>query len=639
MSLLEAPGDLARTPLAAVLLEALNNRVEGVLAVEHDGGTSRLWFRNGRPQGAQVFSGFRPLGHMLLQAGKIDVDTLSRSLSEMAATGRPQGEILVKLGAVTKEDVDEALATQQAGYFAHIAALDAGSFRFDPSQPVPEWTRGSRLSPLRTIVDALERPQAGSLVAGALYPVALCGARLSPAYADVAPGFRWTGPEAALVARLHGPASLEDFFAPLAGVGGERMRAVLAALLLLGLANPASEPADDTAEATAATGLTLEGDQPDRTGATPVPRPLARPTPAPAAAPAPPPAAAPTPAPVAPGRRSDPVEARARRQRLLARAMQNMGVGPLGARGERHQAAGAPAPQQSPPPPAPPTGQPAAPQAPAARAAPRPEPATRPAPAPGRGPPAAAPATEPPRAPPPRPGPPPKPEPPAVTEATLRAGLLELLPQTRQPSLFARLGVPEGATKDVVKKAFLQLARRFHPDRFASPALADMKETVGEFFTAVNEAYEVLTDDRKRADYLATAQPGAQKASHGDTATVDFQKAEACLRTRDYARGRAFLEAAIRADPRAEYKATLAWAFLTDPAGKNLARARVLVAEAWKDERCERARYVAGLLAREEGHDAEAERAFRAALAINPGHAEAQRELRALEARRGPRRG
>ena len=161
MSLLASTGDLARTPLAAVLLEALNSRVDGVLAVEHDGGTSRLWFRNGRPQGAQVFSGFRPLGHMLLQAGKIDVEVLSRSLAEMAASGRPQGEILVRLGAVTKEDVDEALSVQQAGYFAHIAQLDAGTFRFDPAQPVPEWTRGSRLSPLRTIVDALERPQAG----------------------------------------------------------------------------------------------------------------------------------------------------------------------------------------------------------------------------------------------------------------------------------------------------------------------------------------------------------------------------------------------------------------------------------------------------------------------------------------------
>jgi hypothetical protein len=45
MSFLHEPGDLASTPLAAILLEALNLRATGVLAVAHGGGTSRLWIR------------------------------------------------------------------------------------------------------------------------------------------------------------------------------------------------------------------------------------------------------------------------------------------------------------------------------------------------------------------------------------------------------------------------------------------------------------------------------------------------------------------------------------------------------------------------------------------------------------------
>src|SRR5512138_1068926 len=185
MSLLDAPGELARTPLAAVLLEALNARTTGVLEVAHGGGTSRLWFRDGRPVGAQVFAGFRPLGMMLLQAGKIDIDALSVSLSLMAKTRRPQGELLVEMGVVTPEIVGVTLAEQQASYFRLIAALDAGAWAFDPTQEVPAWTRGSRLSPLRTIVDALERPQASALVAAALQPVATGGVRLSSGYAAV----------------------------------------------------------------------------------------------------------------------------------------------------------------------------------------------------------------------------------------------------------------------------------------------------------------------------------------------------------------------------------------------------------------------------------------------------------------------
>ncbi len=564
MSFLQEPGDLAQTPLAAVLLEALNQRADGVLAVEHGGGTSRLWFRAGQPVGAQVFTGFRPLGHMLLQAGKIDVDALSRSLAEMAATGRPQGELLVEQGAVSRQDVDEALAEQQGGYFALIAALDAGRFEFDASQPVPEWTRGSRLSPLRTIVDALERPQAGALVISALQPVAQGGARLASGYVEVADHFRWTAGEQALVERLTRPAALEVFFAPQAGVAPERARAVLAALLLLGLAVPAAERAAPSGETVA--GLSLHG----------------------VAAAAAIEAAAPT-SPAVPLRRSDPAEARARRQRLLAKAMQNMGVGPFGAR-----------PAATPPP--------------GSVAAVAPGPAMTPPPGQQR---AAA----------------------GSAEAALRQALLEISPRAREKNLFTRLGLAEGAGKDEVKRAFLQIARQFHPDRFASPALADLKGAVSDFFTAVNEAYEVLSDDRKRTDYLASAGGGAGNPQRAESAKVDFQKGEACIRTRDFARARGFLESAIRADGRPEYQAALAWTYVVDPAGKDLAKARALAVEAAKAPACDRAQYVAGIVARDEGNEAEAERYFRAAVAANPRHVDALRELKQVEGRRALRRG
>lgn len=567
MSFLHQPGDLAQTPLAAVLLEALNLRADGVLAVEHGGGTSRLWFRAGQPVGAQVFTGFRPLGHMLLQAGKIDVDALSRSLAEMARTGRPQGELLVELGAVSREDVDEALAEQQAGYFALIAALDGGRFAFDAAQPVPEWTRGSRLSPLRTIVDALERPQAGALVVSALQPVAQGGARLASGYAEVAPAFRWAEAERALVARLERPVSLDAFFAPQPGVAPERARAALAALLLLGLAVPASERATPSGETLA--GLTLvgvaAGDGAAAGGG---------------AAPAPT-------SPAVPLRRSDPAEARARRQRLLAKAMQNIGVGPFGG----------------------------------ARPATTPPPEAGPAPA-FTPPPGAVAAVA------------------GSAEAALRQALLEVSPRARERNLFARLGLADGAGKDEVKKAFLQIARQFHPDRFAAPALADLRGAVSDFFTAVNEAYEVLSDDRKRAEWQAANRGGAGPApQRAESARVDFQKGEACIRTRDFTRARGFLESAIRADGRAEYVAALAWTYVVDQAGKDLAKARALLADAVKEAACDRAQYVAGIVARDEGNEAEAERYFRAALAANPRHVDALRELRQVEGRRAQRRG
>jgi hypothetical protein len=573
MSLLDEPGDLARTPLAAILLEALRTRATGVLEVAHGGGTSRLWFHEGRPVGAQVFTGFRPLGMMLLQSGRIDIDALSKSLARMAETRRPQGEILVEMGAASAADVAAALEEQQVGYCGLVAGLDEGPFVFDDTTPVPEWTRESRLSTLATLAGALERPQAAPLVASALQAVATTGVRLAPEADRVAGPAPWSDAERALVARLEGGTTLDDFFLP-SPVAPERERAILAALLFTGAAVQVDEDgaprlrADASAPAPGSGRTALPGTASGGGVGAPA---GSSPTPAPGAAQA---------------RRSDPAEARARRQRLLQQGLRNIGVGPFAGRAGAER-----------PPPAPPVSHAA------------PLPGARPTPGPGAG----------------------------EAERQLREALLSMAPVARSPDLFARLAIPETAGREEVKRAFLVIARQFHPDRFSSPAFADLQDAVRDFFAAMNEAYEVLGDDRRRAAYLAERRGAA--AAHADAARLDYLKAEACLRTRDFARARAFLESAVRAHPRAEYQAALAFAWLADPARRDPARARSLLAEATKDPACDRAHYVAGLLARDEGDDAGAERCFRAAVKANPRNADAVRELRHVEARRGaPRR-
>jgi curved DNA-binding protein CbpA len=213
-------------------------------------------------------------------------------------------------------------------------------------------------------------------------------------------------------------------------------------------------------------------------------------------------------------------------------------------------------------------------------------------------------------------------------------------PRAKERDLFVRLGVPETCGREDAKKAFLAIARQFHPDRFASPALADLQDTVKDFFAAVNEAYEVLSDDRKRLEYLKRRSAGASAdPARAEAAKIDYQKAEACLRTRDYGRARGFLESALRADPKPAYQAALAWVFASDPAHKDRERAKALASEAMKDPTCDRALFVAGVVARDEGEDGTAERHFRAAVKVNPRNAEAARELRLMEARRAERRG
>lgn len=61
---------------------------------------------------------------------------------------------------------------------------------------------------------------------------------------------------------------------------------------------------------------------------------------------------------------------------------------------------------------------------------------------------------------------------------------------------YEALGVSREASADEIKKAYRKLARQYHPD--ANP---DKKEEAEEKFKEIAEAYEVLSDPEKRANY------------------------------------------------------------------------------------------------------------------------------------------
>lgn len=56
------------------------------------------------------------------------------------------------------------------------------------------------------------------------------------------------------------------------------------------------------------------------------------------------------------------------------------------------------------------------------------------------------------------------------------------------------LGLSKGASKEEIKKAYRRLSKKYHPDINKEPDAADK-------FKEIKEAYEVLSDDQKRAHY------------------------------------------------------------------------------------------------------------------------------------------
>jgi len=61
-------------------------------------------------------------------------------------------------------------------------------------------------------------------------------------------------------------------------------------------------------------------------------------------------------------------------------------------------------------------------------------------------------------------------------------------------SLYETLSVSENASADEIKKAYRKLARKYHPD-------INKEESAVDKFKEINAAYEVLSDEKKKAQY------------------------------------------------------------------------------------------------------------------------------------------
>jgi len=86
---------------------------------------------------------------------------------------------------------------------------------------------------------------------------------------------------------------------------------------------------------------------------------------------------------------------------------------------------------------------------------------------------------------------------------------------------YAILGVPKNANGKDIKKAYYQLAKKYHPDTNKGEPAA-MKN-----FQEVSEAYEVLSDDDKRAQYdsFGSGSGRGGAGSSGQDPFRDFQQA------------------------------------------------------------------------------------------------------------------
>jgi curved DNA-binding protein CbpA len=202
---------------------------------------------------------------------------------------------------------------------------------------------------------------------------------------------------------------------------------------------------------------------------------------------------------------------------------------------------------------------------------------------------------------------------------------------------FDTLGLHLEASREQVKAAFLDLVKVFHPDRLP-PSLAGLAPQATAVFDSLREAQDYLQDEERRAFHakemsaMASGRPLRDQAEAAEA----YRAGEVALRRRDHAAAEAHFAEAYRLYPRAHVLAARAWAIYMDPNRKSdAASARAMMVDALKeDPSCDRAHYQLGVIARVEGDVERAERHFREALKSNARHLEASQELRLIEMRK-----
>ncbi len=98
------------------------------------------------------------------------------------------------------------------------------------------------------------------------------------------------------------------------------------------------------------------------------------------------------------------------------------------------------------------------------------------------------------------------------------------------------LGVSRNASDEEVKKAYRELARKYHPDNYVNNPLADLAQ---EKMKEINEAYDLIT--RERAGGAAAQSQYTGQTSRSGNSTGPYNDARAAINSGDLNRAEMIL--------------------------------------------------------------------------------------------------
>jgi tetratricopeptide (TPR) repeat protein len=151
----------------------------------------------------------------------------------------------------------------------------------------------------------------------------------------------------------------------------------------------------------------------------------------------------------------------------------------------------------------------------------------------------------------------------AAHAAKLREELESLEASLRESDHYSLLGVARDANAGAIRRAYVQAAKRFHPDAVVRLGLHELRERAQSVFARIAEAHEVLSDATRRSDYDRSLEAGGEDfdASRLVQAEALYRKAEILLRAGNFAGAIEFLRPAVALWPEeSAYQSALGWA-------------------------------------------------------------------------------
>lgn len=123
-------GNIKDVGITGLLQLIAQEQKTGQIEIKHAGEIHRISFDKGNMVGAVPRAGL--LGDLMIRHGYIDEDDLHRALRIHEETLQMLGQILIKMGKITHNDLKHILNLQLLEGLRRVLPLKAGEFEFDP---------------------------------------------------------------------------------------------------------------------------------------------------------------------------------------------------------------------------------------------------------------------------------------------------------------------------------------------------------------------------------------------------------------------------------------------------------------------------------------------------------------------------